>query len=58
MPPALPSPKRAESCNPNYPDKRKGVIAHMFCTDDEPTESAPLGDGPVAPVPTYSNPNE
>lgn len=26
--------------------------------DDPPSETAPLGEGPVAPIPTYSNPNE
>jgi hypothetical protein len=26
--------------------------------DDTPTETAPIGNGPVAPIPTYPNPNE
>lgn len=30
----------------------------MTTDDSTPTETAPLGGGDVAPVPTYSNPNE
>lgn len=31
---------------------------YVYFDDETPTETAPIGNGPVAPVPTYSNPNE
>jgi len=30
----------------------------MHRDDTPPTETAPIGNGPVAPIPTYPNPNE
>lgn len=30
----------------------------LRCYDNTPTETAPLGGGDIAPVPTYDNPNK
>lgn len=30
----------------------------MYFDDETPTETAPLGGGDVAPLPTYENPNK
>ena len=30
----------------------------FYHTDPEPTQSAPIGNGPVAPLPDYPDPSE